>query len=193
MKTILFVAAAAFAMSACTTGAAPPTAWGKEGVSMLDYRTDAGQCAVLAATATPENNGANTAGGINGSNTPAHLPDASDAAISAGRSNGGTPAAPSAAPISTSGSLYRDGADPDMVQRAATQQRSREMAVQRSRTLALKTCLVDRGYQEFALTPEQRQHLASLPPGSDERREYLYQLGTDPAVLKAQPAAKQGR
>ena len=74
MKTILFVAAAAVVMSGCATRAAPPTAWGKEGVSMFDYRVDAGQCAVLAATATPENNGANTAGGINGSNAVARLP-----------------------------------------------------------------------------------------------------------------------
>ena len=120
----------------------------------------------------------------------AYLPGAAEAATETGKNSGGAPAAPSASPISTSGSLYRDGADPDMVQRAATQQRSREMAVQRARGMTLKTCLVERGYQEFALTPEQRQHLATLPPGSDERREYLYKLGTDPAVLKAQPAAK---
>jgi len=77
-----------------------------------------------------------------------------------------------------------------MVQRAATQQRTRDMAIQRARVMALKTCLVDRGYQEFQLTAEQRQHLATLPQGSDERRDYLYKLGTDPAVFKAQPAPK---
>ena len=38
---------------------------------MLDYRTDVGQCAVLAATTQTDGNGANTAGGINGQNAGA--------------------------------------------------------------------------------------------------------------------------
>ena len=50
---------------------------------------------------------------------------------------------------------------------------------------------MERGYTEFALTPEQRAHLATLPQGSDERREYLYKLGTDPEVLKTQKAARK--
>ena len=190
MKTILFVAAAAAIMCACTTTAAPPTAWGKEGVSMIDYRLDAGQCAVRAATARPEDNGANTAGGINGS-APASIPKGGGGSSTTANSDGSvSPSAPSGGAISTSGSLYRDSADPDMVQRAATQQRTRDMAIQRARVFALKTCLVERGYQEFQLTAEQRQHLATLPQGSDERRDYLYKLGTDPAVFKTQPAVK---
>ena len=66
MKTIMLAVGAALAVCACTSTSSPQTAWGKEGVSMLDYRTDGGQCAIIAVTAPAEGNGANTAGGING-------------------------------------------------------------------------------------------------------------------------------
>jgi hypothetical protein len=192
MKPLLLVALSAVFLGACATSA-PPTAWGKPGVSMLDYRMDAGQCAVLAATATPENNGSNTAGGIDGSNTTIP-PRPGEAAQAAGPANPpGAP--PSGAAFPTGGGgMYAENASQDFVQRAATQQRTRDMAIQKARGEALKTCLVERGYQEFQLTPDERAHLAKLPQGSDERREYLYKLGTDPAKVGAAPApaAKSG-
>ena len=76
--------------------------------------------------------------------------------------------------------------------RAATQQQAQEVAANKARAQRLKSCLVERGYTEFALTSEQRAHLATLPEGSDERREFLFKLGTDPAVLKSQALAKKG-
>jgi hypothetical protein len=80
-----------------------------------------------------------------------------------------------------------------VVSRAAQQQRTQEMAVQRARQNSLRSCLMNRGYSEIKLTPEQREHLATLPEGSDARREYLHKLGSDPAVIKAgrieQPAS----
>jgi len=65
------------------------------------------------------------------------------------------------------------------------QQRTNELMRQRERTLRLNQCLSDRGYVEFYLTAEQRKHLSTLPVGSEERREYLYKLGTDSKVLEA--------
>ena len=65
MKPILLAMLAGMCVSACTTNSSGPlTAWGKESVSMTDYRLDGVQCAVIAATANPGNNGANTAGGL---------------------------------------------------------------------------------------------------------------------------------
>jgi hypothetical protein len=194
MKSILLAVGAALTVCACTSTTAPQTAWGKEGVSMLDYRTDGGQCAVLAATAPAEGNGANSAGGIDGV-SPTRLPDSGGA----GRSSSSTAAGGAPAPSGPSptafptggGGAYRDNTNVDMVSRAATQQQAMEVAAQKQRTERLKSCLVDRGYTEFSLTPEQRAHLATLPQGSDERREYLYKLGTDPDVLKSQKAAKK--
>jgi hypothetical protein len=188
MKSILFAAIAMVLVAGCTVTNGPTTAWGKEGVSMLDYRTDGGQCAVLAATATPESNQANTAGGINGQNGAARESNGGDAAAAAGGGpNATAPGASGSAFPTGGGGMYRDNTNPDVVSRAATQQQTREMAVQRARVDALKYCLSDRGYTEFTLTPEQRAHLETLPQGSDERREYLYKLGTDPQVLKTQP------
>ena len=189
--TVVIMCAAAVLAACSINSSAPPTAWGKVGVSMLDYRTDGGQCAVLAATA----NGKDNSTAIHGENgkVPPNVPQGSaqagSAAASGGAVGGGQGASSSA--TTNSGSMYRDNASPDFVNRAAEQQRTQEMAAQRYRNDMLKSCLAGRGYTEFELTPQQRSELAQLPQGSDERRAYLYKLGTDPEVLKKQSVAPQ--
>lgn len=188
MKSIsLVVTAAAFLAGCSVNGTTPVTAWGKKDVSMLDYRSDAGQCAVLAATSSSNPDGTKQAGGINGQNTGAPSQQASGSA-SAGSASAGTP---SSTANTIGGGTYRDSANPDFVNRAAMQQRSVEMAAQRARSDALKSCLSTRGYTEFELTAAQRAELAKLPQGSEERREYLYKLGTSPDVLTKQSMAKK--
>jgi hypothetical protein len=184
MNKILFLALAAPFIAGCAASG-PTTAWGKEGVSMQDYRLDGAQCAVVGATTTPDANGANTAGGINGKNSsqPA-TPQVPTTQQSTGATGGAFPTG--------GGGMYRDSASPDFVQRAATQQRTQEMAAQKLRAEALKSCLAGRGYTEFSLTPPQRDKLNTLKAGTAERREYLYKLGTDPSVLKSQKVAKSG-
>jgi len=182
MKTITLVLCAAATIAGCTiNGSEPITAWGKQGVSMVDYRTDGGQCAVLAATGNPNTGVTNSAGGVTGSNSsaPTTVSSGSANAGSAGASTGGSN-------IPGGGSTYRESASADFVNRAAMEQRSHEMNEQRARSDALKSCLSNRGYTEFALTAAQRAELAKLPQGSEERRAYLYKLGTDPAVLNGQ-------
>src|SRR6188768_810257 len=76
MKSILSALCAALSVCACTTSSGPATAWGKEGVSMLDYRTDGGQCAVIAATVPADSNGDHAAGGLSGKNETTRLPQA---------------------------------------------------------------------------------------------------------------------
>ena len=49
-------------------------------------------------------------------------------------------------------------------------------------------CLSARGYSRFALTEDQRRAVSKLKPGSDQRRLYLYQLASNPAVLASQRA-----
>jgi hypothetical protein len=178
MKNYLLLALCAPAFVACaTTG--PSTSWGKENVSMEDYRVDGALCAMVAAGKAVDNNGSNTAGGINGKNSTGAPGTPS---VAGGPTSGG----PSGAAFPTGGGgAYRDSAPTDLVSRAAQQQRTQEMAEQKQRTEALKSCLVKRGYTEFRLTPEQRQHLATLKEGSDERREYLHKLASDPAVIKS--------
>jgi hypothetical protein len=179
------------ALAACSmNGRQPFTAWGKQGVSMLDYRTDAGQCALIAVTYDKDQNDANNAGGVSGQNStaPAQAPAGSTIAAGTAPGMGGTVATSSAI---LAGGSNRDAGAIDVANRAAMQQQSREMQAQRARNDALKFCLANRGYTEFTLTREQRAQLEKLPPGSDQRREYLYRLGTDPQVLASQALAKQ--
>ncbi len=186
MKSTSLVLCMAAVLAGCSmNSSAPLTAWGKKNVSMLDYRTDAGQCALIAVTMATEGNGANTAGGISGQNPTIPQQGPTGATVA----NGAVPGAngPNIPRGPTSGgNTYRDSASADFVNRAANQQRAQEMAAQLARNDALKFCLVNRGYTEFELTAGQRAALSKLPQGSDERREYLYKLGTDPDVLTRQ-------
>jgi hypothetical protein len=167
MKTIILAAVMTIALCACASSG-HATAWGKANVSKVDYGTDVGMCTGLASLES-SSNGSNTAGGINGSR--ASTPGATNAGGSLGTLGGGT---------------YTGMASPDLVQRAATQQQSQEMAAKRVRDETLARCLSERGYQQFALTAEQNAELAKLKHGSNEYHEYLYKLGADPAVLSKQ-------
>lgn len=175
MKDKLFGTLIVASLCACTVNTTKTTSWGKEGVSMLDYQTDSILCATLAERAGVDN-GSNTAGGLSGKGTGAASSAPTGGGLSGSQAVGG-------------GGSYRDSAPPDVVSRAATQERARQMQLKQARNDTLHSCLVERGYTEFELTPEQRAELAKLPQGSDARREYLYKLGTDPEVLKAAKAA----
>jgi hypothetical protein len=182
MKIISLATLALAALAACSVNSghsSRPTSWGKEGVSMLDYQTDSILCATLAERAEADN-GAKTAGGINGSNNSAAGGVASG---SAGSQGGGSMG-------SLGGGTYRETASPDLVNRAANQHQSREMQLKQARMDALRSCLVGRGYTEFELTDEERAKVDSLAPGSDARHKYLYSLGTNPEILKARGVTK---
>ncbi|HEU5133961.1 MAG TPA: hypothetical protein VFU13_02340 [Steroidobacteraceae bacterium] len=169
MKAFLLMSAVALVVSGCAS-TATQTAWGKPGVSKKDYGTDVGMCTGLAAQATSEGN-SNTAGGVGGRN---------NAAVG----GGGGQASPSAS--TPASGTYSGMASSDYAQRAATQQRTQQMAEQRARADAFKGCLMERGYQEFALTPEQAAHLATLHKGSNEYLEYMYKLGSDAEIVGKQ-------
>ncbi|HEV7605908.1 MAG TPA: hypothetical protein VGO61_01105 [Steroidobacteraceae bacterium] len=169
MKTLLLTAGVALALGGCAS-TTPQLAWGKAGVSKVDYGTDVGMCTGLAAM-QGTGDGANTAGGINGKNNSA--------------GGGGSGQASPDASIPAGGS-YSGMASADFAQRAATQQRTAEMAAQRARAERLSSCLVERGYKEFALTAEQAAHLATLQKGSNDYHEYLYKLGSDAEVVGKQ-------
>jgi hypothetical protein len=176
MKTILLVATAAVALAGCAaTG--PATAWGKPGVSKIDYGTDTGMCTGFAAM-KGSGSGVNTAGGVSGSNT-GPIKDHPSRGSQQGE-NGGPPSQTQAA---TSTSLpasgtYSGTASADYANRAATQQQAQLMAARRAQADAYKGCLTERGYKEFTLTAEQRAKLATLKSGSSEYQEYLYSLAS---------------
>jgi hypothetical protein len=172
MKAIYLAAGIALALNGCA--ASPPQmAWGKPGVSKVDYGTDLGMCTGLAAMQNTSD-GSNSAGGIQGKNNSA--------------AGGGSGAASPDASV-PAGGTYSGMASADFAQRAATQQRTAEMAAKRARADAMNSCLVGRGYQEFALTGEQAAELAKKAKGSNEYYEYLYKLGTDAEVVRKQSAS----
>jgi len=175
MKRILSLTISAALLSACAaTG--PETAWGKPGITKYDYVTDMGTCTAKAAIAEGSDNGANTAGGMNGRNNSARGTSGADA--------GANQAPPGAATPVGGGGIYRDSAPADVVNRAATQQTTQQLNSQRLRVDAMKSCYAERGYQEFKLTPEQRAKLGSLEKGSNAYLQYLSDIATDPALLK---------
>jgi hypothetical protein len=178
MRSILLVAAGAVLLSACAaTG--PETAWGKAGVSKVQFVTDLGTCTGVAAM-QEVGNGSNTAGGINGKNSsvPNQAP------------GGQNQPPPGTAMPTGGGGMYRDSAPPDVVNRAANQQQTQAMAAQRLRTDALKSCFVEHGYKEFKLSPEQRQRLATLKPGTNEYLQYLAEIGANPDGSASQATPK---
>jgi hypothetical protein len=172
MKAFFLIAGMAMAVSGCTTTASQ-TAWGKPGVSRTDFGTDVGMCTGQAALVN-QGGPTNTAGGINGRNNAA--------------AGGGSGAESPSAAVPASGT-YSGMASADFANRAANQQRTQQMAEQRARDDARKSCLVDRGYQEFALTSEQAAKLATLKKGTDEYYEYLYKLGSDAEIVGKQSQA----
>ena len=182
MKTTLFAAGISIALCACTaTGQA--TSWGKAGVSKVDYGTDIGMCSGLAAQ-QGAGTSPNTAGGIRGENNQAQTGGDRGATTQPGPGGSPPPATQGGTVGSTPASgVYSGVASADYAQRAATQQRTQEMLVKRARADALRSCLTERGYREFALTAEQRAHLATLKAGSNEYHQYLYKLGSDPAIV----------
>jgi hypothetical protein len=180
----------ATALLACFCGGCatqgPPLAWGKPGVSRTEYGNDVGMCSSLAVM---EKTGTeiNKAGGIQGKNNapemgtdgssgqPQPPPGATDQAVPA--------------PMPASGS-FSGMASADFAQRAAAAQTAQEMQAKRAKAEALRSCLTVRGYRQFALSPEQRAHLAALPKGSEEHLEYLYTLGSNVEVVNKQAVAQ---
>lgn len=184
MKAFLSAACASVLLCACATPG-PQVAWGKAGVSKVDYGTDIGMCNGLAAQ-QESISASNTAGGISGQNNQPQVGGDRGATTQPGP-GGAPPPATQGGTVGTTpaGGSYSGMASSDYAQRAATQQRTQEMLVKRAKADYLKGCLTERGYREFSLSAEQRAHLATLKAGSNEYHQYLYKIGSDPAIVGA--------
>lgn len=185
MKTIslaatMTVAVGASAIGGCSTSS-QQLAWGKPGVSRLDYGADVGACTAHALVRKVGNQ-PNSAGGIEGRNA---APEKNSEGSSGSQMSRPAGNAGVSAPNPASGA-YSGMSSADFAQRAANQQQSREMAQKRARAEAFRTCLADRGYLQFALTPEQQAELARHRKGTEEHIAYLYSLGSNPAVIERQ-------
>jgi hypothetical protein len=145
------------------------TSWGKAGVTLEDYRTDAILCARHAANLD-----------ISGTEAAQTLVDATRAIDNA--ASAGWLTAPSATDRATSMSPNLDLGRTMAAYRVERQ--FGDISDLQYETLA--TCLGQLGYRRFRLTGEQRRRLRRLEHGSDERRAYLHSLASNPEVLSRQ-------
>lgn len=170
-----YALAAVAALSAATPVAAQPSAeygslsWGKTGISYLQYRTDAIECASEGVFAVlPETSSQFVIP------PPVINPVATSGAQNAAVSGGVEP--PSAS-------------DMIMSERLRYFNASQEARLQRQ--AIVDTCLLARGYTPFTLTQAQREELRQLERGSPARREFLYTLAIDANVLTQQALGMQ--
>lgn len=143
--------------------------WGKPGVSMTDYRLDAGVCAAKAISVD-----------VADTSAARQLVKASRALDNA-YSTAWMYNPPAAGGI-WFGSPWQEVRriqDTFAVDESLDEIRALQLA-------ALRSCLTQRGYRQFALTPEQRQRLKRLALGSEKRRAYLHGLASDPQILAGQ-------
>jgi hypothetical protein len=183
MRGLFMIPLVALVLPASANSApAPEESWGKAGVSLAQYRQDALDCA------------------LKGHYLDISKTDDAKAFVKASReldaiTTGAS--APAVAGANGMGSSTSDSSVDQMVEYANQQQHIVESVRPDHRFHSIKRMLVDRtsqclasrGYSKFRLTDEQRHQLRKLKFGSEERRMYLYNLGTNPAVLQTQRVA----
>ena len=166
------------AASAAIAAPAPPDSWGKAGISFAQYRQDALDC------------------GKQGYLLDISKTDDAKAFVTASKQLDSTSTG-AAAPTtidSSPGAPNMDNSVDQMVEYANQRQHIVDSVHQDERVRHIKQtlvsevekCLIGRGYAKFRLTDEQRKQLSKLKAGSDERKQYLYGLASDPAVLQSQ-------
>jgi hypothetical protein len=158
-------------LAACATGGdRASTSWGKPGVSLVQYWTDASECALAGAQADVQTT-------TNLDTTRVGGPDPVQTNVAqSSRTSASSPNA----------SLDRRVDLNEALMNAHYNEMVRRREEASARQAAADSCLTGRGYQRFRLTAEQQANLDSLAEGSTERRAYLHRLGADSAVLDAQ-------
>lgn len=151
------------ATSAAVAAPSKGETWGKAGVSFLQYRTDAVECAYEAETKAPVKIAqVDLAFMIDSAQLDANPQQ----------------------------DLTKPNPDINAVLDYAAQSRMRMdrtwREVARQIEPALTSCLTARGYQRLKLTAEQASELKRLRPGARARNVYLWSLAADPGILQAQ-------
>lgn len=154
-----------------------PISWGKPGVSIDQYRTDAITCGRAGYYMDVSNTEA-----AHVFKDATHQLTANEAAMQSTAMIAGSSGPDSMAAGMELGNIVARSAH--IVEATRPGERMKEVGTLMQ--AKVDDCLRNRGYVRFRLTAEQRRRLAHLHLGSVERHVYLYQLATDPAVLKAQ-------
>jgi hypothetical protein len=160
---------------------APEESWGKPGVSLEQYRRDALDCGKQGYYLDIANS-EDAKEFVRASRKLDSLPMGTMAPSTTGAGSTGpasTDSAQTAAEFAGIQQHIIDGVRPD----------ARFKNIKQMQLAAIGQCLVQRGYAKFRLTDDQRHQLRRLKFGSDQRRAYLYNLASNPAVLQSQAVA----
>ena len=182
MRHLLTVSLLPIAVATSAVAApAPKESWGKAGISLTQYRQDALEC------------------GLQGHYTDISKTDDAKAFVTASkRLDAMTTGATAPMTLESNPAGPPTTNDVSQIAQYANEQQhvvdsvhadSRFRSIKNSLVSNTEQCLASRGYSKFALTADQRRALTKLKAGSDARREYLYDLARDPAVLAAQRVA----
>lgn len=147
----------------------PRDSWGKAGVSLVQYRADAAACSAQGYFKD-----------ISGTKAAKDFVRASRELDSATQSN--FQSMPNENPIEAE--MIYAGRMEAIVHSIRPEKRMAEIATIQQEVV--DSCLITRGYRRFRLSEAQRHELGKLSIGSMARRQYLFQLARDPAVLTAQ-------
>ncbi|OYW97956.1 MAG: hypothetical protein B7Z12_20690 [Caulobacter vibrioides] len=136
--------------------------WGKAGISFLQYRTDAVECAYLVET-----------------KAPVSIPQVDLTFAIDMPTPGGAPVSPETATADLSAVV-------DYAAQYQMRMNKHWRRVSQQLEPAMATCLKARGYQRFRLTGAQTAELKRLPAGTRGRQVYLWRVAVDRDVLATQ-------
>ena len=149
----------------------PVDSWGRAGVDYDTYRKDALQCGLKGYYAD-----------ISQTEQARAFVDASRKMKAIDNSN---LVSPSATPDEAMAQSVEQAARYDQV-RTSIRPEKKIRELKQGMEQVVTDCLKQRGYEKFRLTEGQRKALSKLTKGSDERKQFLYKLASDPDVLDAQ-------
>lgn len=182
--------ALALASSPAAAQPRPVDSWGRANVDYETYRNDSLECGLLGYTSDISQTqqaqdfvrATRQLEAIDNTNIAG--PSAAAGSVGSGGSRGGDvpPDASSAAAAATG---VEQGRRYEQVRRSIRPERRME-ELKHGMVAVVEDCLRERGYVAFRLTDNQRETLAKLDRGSDERREFLYSLASNPNVLETQ-------
>jgi hypothetical protein len=163
--------AAALAATPAVADPLPVDSWGRAGVAYETYRNDSLECGLVGYFAdvsqTREAQAFVTA--------TRRLEDSDNTNFTA----------PSASAAQAMDAMIVQARQYEQIRRSIRPEQKMR-ALKQGMEAVVQDCLRERGYVQFRLTDDQREMLAKLDRGSDERREYLYSLASNPEVLNAQ-------
>jgi hypothetical protein len=168
------------AIGSISAAPAPLDSWGKAGVSLNQYRQDAVECASEGYNLDISKT-ADAQAFVRASHQLENLPGGGNIQVTA------TPGSPEN--NSVNAMLDFSDAEQHIIDSVHPEQRFRN--IKKMQMAKVDECLAQRGYSKFRLSDEQRHRLSKLKFGSDERRDYLYSLASNPAILASQKAPAQ--